>query len=87
MLVEYRWGRFQPFFLIFGQSANPRTRKRIDELGIDFDDRISLSKPLRGRAQLRLFPPLSAEGRSTAEILQALTEILDPKVLPESGRY
>lgn len=38
---------------------------------------------LRGQAQLRLFPPLSAESRTTDEVLQKLTEILDPKVSPE----
>ena len=35
---------------------------------------------LRSRAQLRLFSPLSAEGKTTEQVLQALTEILDPKV-------
>jgi 1-acyl-sn-glycerol-3-phosphate acyltransferase len=41
---------------------------------------------LRGHAQLRLFQPIAGEGRSTADILQELTMILDPKVSPGNGR-
>lgn len=54
--------------------------------GVRGQGRVIRGVLLRSRAQLRLYSPLTAGDRSTAEISQELAKILDPKVLPPDGR-